>query len=116
MDLLLKNGELETDVNGYPVQIHGIDEAVQRAEIVLSIEKGSFIYDETLGSELDSAADENAPNDLIVMLCREALADQTELTVESVRTEKVGNKIKLIAAILSGEETKEAEVTINAEL
>ena len=110
------NGELETDANGYPIQIHGIDEAAQRAAIVLSIKKGSFIYDETLGSELDPAADESTPNDLIVMLCREALADQTSMTVEGVRTEREGNKIRLIASIVSGDEVKEAEVKINAQL
>ena len=112
MDLLLKNGELETDANGYPVELNGIDEAAQRAMIVLSIEKGSFLYDETLGSEMVCAATENAPNDLIVMLCREALADQTEITVESVRLEEG----KLIALIVSGDESREAEVMINAQL
>lgn len=52
MDILLTNGDHGVDSRGLPRQIAGEELLVQQALIYLSVPKGSFPYDPTLGSEL----------------------------------------------------------------
>ncbi len=54
MDTRLKDGDFDRDARGLPVSISGLDELLQRCLIRLSVPKGSFLPDQTLGSELKS--------------------------------------------------------------
>ena len=52
MDILLEHGDHAVDFRGLPRRIQGEELLVQQALIYLSVPKGSFPYDPTLGSEL----------------------------------------------------------------
>lgn len=52
MDILLENKDFYCGENGKPVLINGMEETIQRCKIALTVQKGSFIYDKTFGSEL----------------------------------------------------------------
>lgn len=54
MDVALENGDFKVDTRGYPIQISGIEEKLQQVLIRLLVKKGSFRYDESLGSNLSS--------------------------------------------------------------
>ena len=51
MDTYISNGDYAVNVQGYPSIIYGADEAAQLAGIVLSLQKGSFVYDRELGCD-----------------------------------------------------------------
>ena len=52
MDTLLENGSHALDERGLPMAITGLRALIQRLLIRLSVRKGSFLPDPTLGSEL----------------------------------------------------------------
>lgn len=52
MDTLLVNGDHFKDKRGYPAQIFGEEELIQKILLKLLIPKGSFVLDTSLGSQL----------------------------------------------------------------
>ncbi|MFQ9873062.1 MAG: hypothetical protein ACLRVT_08795 [Oscillospiraceae bacterium] len=48
MDTAIKNGDFETNHNGLPIAISGVQELLQRAMFRLTVKKGSFFYDQQL--------------------------------------------------------------------
>lgn len=52
IDNLIKDGDVYTDSSGAFVRISGTDELFQRAYICICVNKGSFAYDRTLGSDI----------------------------------------------------------------
>lgn len=52
MDILLENGTYALDERGLPITVTGLRACIQRLLIRLSVRKGCFLPDPTLGSEL----------------------------------------------------------------
>ena len=52
MDTAIKDGDFQTNGSGLPVRISGVRELLQRAVFRLTVKKGSFFYDQQLGSRL----------------------------------------------------------------
>ncbi len=117
MDTLIENGEFALDVCGYPVKIHSVDEAVQRVKIILSVKKGSFIYDRELGSDFSGLFLSGNFEKEAALRCREAIADQEEISLGKVRAEMLENgNILLNLEVVLGNEIKETEAELDAEL
>lgn len=52
MDTAIKDGDFQTNGSGLPVRISGAQELLQRVMFRLTVKKGSFFYDQQLGSRL----------------------------------------------------------------
>lgn len=103
---------------GNRTEIYSIDEACQRVRFILMTEKGSFIYNRNFGADfsplLNSEFDEENSGKLAALLCREALAEQKEISIENVSCEITdGGKYNLKMDVLFGGESKVLEVLIN---
>ena len=109
IDAKLSNGDVVTDSTGRFVEIFNRDVLFQRALICIGAKQGSFIYDRTLGSQIDqiSLDDENIiqKSELII---NEALA-QYEGTYAKVV--EFSDTIKLEITI--GDEIRTEEVHLN---
>ena len=116
MDTDISNGDYAVNVQGYPSIIYGADEAAQLAGIVLSLQKGSFVYDRELGC--DTFAYSTDENDLESMMiaAREALADRNDICVENVSIIENGNRYGLSFRISYEGEIREVGVRLNAQL
>ena len=85
MDTALFNGDFLCDSRGFPIKISGVNEILQRILIRLSVEKGKFIYDRNLGSELHKLdINEGNANARALSLVREALSDVRNVVVKEV--------------------------------
>ena len=112
MDTLIVDGDFDVDVSGYPKKIYGSDEAFQRAAIILSTEKGSFIYDRELGVDLSGVDDSRDIPKEIQLRCREALVDQKEISVGNV-TVKGGSYSRVYnVEVIYGENVRVMEVSV----
>ena len=87
MDTAISNGDFICDSKGIPVELTGYDELLQRVLIRLTVKKGSFIYDTSLGSRLYTlkSTDGNL-KERALSLVREALVDISEVIVDDVFT------------------------------
>ena len=114
MDTALKDGDFLCDARGFPAEVGGVDEILQQIMIRLTVKKGSFVYDRTLGSELHTldASDENIENRAIVLV-KEALHGVSGATVKSVSAEIVdASVIKLYISVLINDELHNVTVTV----
>ncbi len=84
MDTLLENGTHALDERGLPITITGLRALIQRLLIRLSVRKGSFLPDPSLGSELYrlpcSAGEQN--NRLALHYAQQALLQEPGAKVE----------------------------------
>ena len=85
MDIRIENGDIVLNANGDYARIDGIEEAVQRVRIAAMTDRGTFIYNRSLGIDRDafSAIAENAAAQLD-MLIREATADMDGVECEVI--------------------------------
>ncbi|MGI6402821.1 MAG: histidine kinase [Oscillospiraceae bacterium] len=84
MDTLLENGTYALDERGLPIPITGVRALIQRLLIRLSVRKGSFLPDPSLGSELyrlPCAAGEQT-NRLALHYAQQALLPEARAKVE----------------------------------
>lgn len=84
MDTLLFEGDHCLDSRGLPVRIDGERELIQRALLCLSIRRGRFAPDPTLGSELHRLREARADTleRLAISYAQQALAALPEVRVE----------------------------------
>ncbi len=91
---------------------------LQKSTLCAQIRKGSFIYNKTLGTEL-SQVDINSPQALqtATMFLNEALITEKgyKAEVESINKTQDG-KLRVLVAVKNEEETRRAQVTVNADL
>lgn len=118
MDTVLVNGDYLKDAKGRPVQIEGIHEILQRALIRMSVRKGSFEYDASLGSELyklkTSYIDKKSLNEKIVSYAREALEPIKGIRILGVEAQRTGGgeNLNLLFKLTVDNKVSEMEVVV----
>ena len=114
MDTAISNADFLLDGRGRPVVISGMQEILQRVLIRLTIQKGSFIYDPDLGSRLFTLKSTRGDiKQQAINLVREALSPMTEVTVEDVVIDRVGEENLSMKVILStNNETGEVAIKL----
>ena len=84
MDTAIKDGDFQTNGSGLPVRISGAQELLQRVMFRLTVKKGSFFYDQQLGSRLytlkGSYGNREALSETAMQMVREALKPMAEVT------------------------------------
>ncbi|WP_050697093.1 hypothetical protein [Anaeromassilibacillus senegalensis] len=83
MDTALENGDFAAGANGFPRQIDGVDELLQRAKIRLRVPLGRFPYQPELGSRLYTLHAGDDGNDALALtMAQEALKRLPQLRVD----------------------------------
>ncbi len=86
MDTAIANGDFAPGANGRPREISGTEEKFQRAAIRLTVPRGSFCFDPSLGSRLSAVTgEEEDPDALALFYAQEALGGMTDVTAQSAR-------------------------------
>ena len=114
MDTAIKDGDFQTNGSGLPVRISGARELLQRAVFRL---KGSFFYDQQLGSRLytlkGSYGNREALSETAMQMVREALKPMAEVTPLGVRAGMTGpDQLSLTVSLLADRKQMELEVLI----
>ncbi len=117
MDTAIKDGDFQTNTCGLPVKISGAQELLQRAMFRLVIRKGSFFYDQQLGSRLytlkGSYGSRETLSESAMQMVREALSPMTEVTPLRVQASMTGpDQLSLTVALLADQKQTELEVLI----
>lgn len=112
MDTLIENGDFKTDVCGYPKKIYSIDEACQRVNMILSTKKGEFIYDREFGADFSGLLKSSNRSMEAELRCREAVADQKEISIGGVTVDLDGIYIVLNVEVIYGGKVKNLEVRL----
>lgn len=113
MDTLVSNGDFAIDVCGLPHSIDSVEEACQRVEFILSIKKGSYIYNRDLGCDFSSLKTADNKEKTAWLLCREALVSQNGIEIGNVGI--VDDNTLSVEVLYKGEK-KTAEVRYNADV
>lgn len=113
MDTALYNGDFLLDSRKIPVEISGVQELLQRALIRLTVKKGSFIYDQSLGSRLYTLkAGSGNMQRQAEELVREALFDMKEISTDRVSTRLTNSGENMQIEVLLSINDKQKEVVI----
>lgn len=115
MDTRIGDGDYAVTAQGYPIVINGIQEAVQRARFVLTVLKGTFIYDRDMGISRDCLELEEGDEsgEMVTMLCREALADRDDLYVTDAHIYFNEFYPRIVFTVHYGGQAIETEVHLN---
>ncbi len=118
MDILLINGDIGITNCGDYLFTKGIEEVLSKALLCAKIKKGSFIYNKELGTTLGSIDCESSiALKTAGVLINEALIGTKDYVAEVENIEKTDDgKIRLLIAVKGNEETRRAQVTVNADL
>ncbi len=113
MDTAVSNGDFAFDSRKKLIEIDGYEEVLQRVLIRLGVKKGSFVYDESLGSQLSTlkVTDKNI-NYKALTLVKEALIDINEVIVDNVYSTLSNDGENLELNIILSINNKEKEVVI----
>ena len=116
-DTAIKDGDFQTNGSGLPVRISGARELLQRAVFRLTVKKGSFFYDQQLGSRLytlkGSYGNREALSETAMQMVREALKPMAEVTPLGVRAGMTGpDQLSLTVSLLADRKQMELEVLI----
>ncbi len=98
-DVKLQNGDLALDSAGRPEMLGDRGARFQRAEIAMTVGRGSFIYNRSLGADYGSLTGAADPEKRAGQIFNEALADYSGTS----------------AVILAVTDRAEAEITVNGE-
>ena len=117
MDTAIKDGDFQTNGSGLPVRISGAQELLQRVMFRLTVKKGSFFYDQQLGSRLytlkGSYGNREALSETAMQMVREALKPMAEVTPLGVRAGMTGaDQLSLTVSLLADRKQMELEVLI----
>lgn len=118
MDIKLENGDIAALPSGDYISVKGIDEVLQRAVLCAQINKGSFIYNKALGTELRSIDIKSATAlKTAQVLLEECLMKEADCSIK-VRSleEKEDGSLTVAIEVSDGENTRTAEVTLVADL
>ena len=111
------DGDFIVNDSGGMKKIYGVEEACQRVRFILSTKKGSFVYNRELGADfspvLDGFFEEEYRSKLAEQLCREALVDQKDISVERVSLTDNNGEYILSLRVVFGEEKKNVEVLLS---
>lgn len=92
-DIKLMNGDVLMDSCGRPVVLEGSKARLQSAEIISTVEKGSFIYNRELGADIASVdSDSEDADGRMELVINEALARYGDIYAR-VTTNTDGSKI-----------------------
>ena len=109
MDTAIKDGDFQTNGSGLPVRISGARELLQRAVFRLTVKKGSFFYDQQLGSRLYTLKGSYGNREAL----SEALKPMAEVTPLGVRAGMTGpDQLSLTVSLLADRKQMELEVLI----
>lgn len=117
MDTLLVGGDHFLDGRGLPVTLSGSAELIQRALLRLSIKRGSFVLDPTLGSELHRlrGTQTEVMERLALSYAQEALATMPGVSVSRVAIDRSGrDSINMMVYLTYNEQTYSLEVSVEA--
>jgi hypothetical protein len=84
VDNLLKNGNMVSDFDGSVQTVSGVKELAQAAMIRLTVRRGSFPYNQSLGSGLFDLDVHAAGEEEILSVVEEALQDMDEVVVMGI--------------------------------
>lgn len=112
---MISDGDFVCDSRGYPIEVSNYDELLQRVLIQLTVKKGSFVYDNSLGSRLYTlkSGDINI-KERALSLIREALFDINEIIVNdvSVKLTNGGENLELTINLSMNNEEKAVVIKI----
>lgn len=117
MDTAIKDGDFKTNENGLPVQISGVQELLQQAMFRLVVKKGSFFYDQQLGSRLYTLKGSYGNREILsenaMQMVREALRPMPRVTPFKVQARLTGpDQLSLTVALLADRQKTELEVLL----
>lgn len=119
MDTLLVNGDFQTDSFGHPVTVSGNQELLQRALIRLSVKRGAFAPDPSLGSRFDrlSAPYGKKLDEEALLYAREALMELPEVQVLSARVtaQEDGSSLIFVRVKAMGQVAELSSVSLPSE-
>lgn len=112
------DGDFSLNKSGRPIEVYSLDEACQRVRFILTTKKGSFIYNREFGADFSPIIGTNYSSEtagkFAELLCREALAEQKEISVSDVTvTSTSSEKIHLKLNVMFGGRSKTMEVDVN---
>ena len=106
MDTYIEGGDLAVNTQGYPRAAYGTEEAAQRAALILSTQKGNFIYDREFGTDWAAHNGSAGPNEHIMLIGREALEGRADHSVKDISLVFDTNHYVLsFTSVFGGEET-----------
>ena len=105
---LTPDGDFLIGKNGLPVKISDIKEILQKILIKLTTRKGSFIYNENLGSDLYRLRDTSLDND--------TLKKEAELIVKEILYDVPQAKFKDLSLEILENEEKKIQFNISLEI
>lgn len=113
MDTAVSNGDFLCNSKGTPINLAGYEELLQRVLIRLTVKKGSFVYDKSLGSRLYTlkATDGNI-KERALALVREALIEIPEVAVNDVKIALTNDKESLELTVILAVNNTEKEVVM----
>ena len=117
MELKIRDRDYVSDGAGGLVRAAGWDEVLERVLFKLSVRRGSFALAPELGSELHLLWREKGESRATAakQYVAEALAEETELTVNDVTMEQKGDLLALRIALLYEGEERSVSVEIGGE-
>ena len=86
IDVKLQNGEIALDAARCPVVLSDRDARFQRAQIALTVKKGAFIYDRSLGADYDALTGAEDLKRKTEQIFNEALAAYEDTSVAVTQT------------------------------
>lgn len=116
MDTLIKDGDFLLDACGLPKLIYGGEEACQRVRLILSVQKGTFIYDRNFGADWSALAGCENPEKTAGLIVREALADEKEIAVGEIKVQKNKDNLLLNIEVIYNGKSYFTEVSRSAKL
>lgn len=105
---LTPDGDFLLGNNGLPVKIFDVKEILQKVLIKLTTRKGSFIYNENLGSDLYRLRDTSLDND--------TLKKEAELIVKEILYDVPQAKFKDLSLEILENEEKKIQFNISLEI
>lgn len=115
LDTAISNGDFLCNSRGTPIELAGYEELLQRVLIRLTVKKGSFVYDKSLGSRLYTLkATDGKIKGRALALAREALIEVPEVTVDDVKIALTngGENLELTVILAVNNTEKEVVMTI----
>lgn len=110
----IENGKIVLSRSGIPITISGDELNLQKAEILLRVPKGSFIFDRNFGSrisEMEPCERENAQ----ALLFEYALEETSKIPGVKIADVRC-NDGKGIVTVTCGEKTKEVTVELRSHI
>lgn len=112
MDVMIKDGDIVTDVSGKPVYVKGIDEVLQRVKLTLSTVKGEFVYNKSFGCELLRLSEDERLLKNVEAQLREAIINISGAQLELLSAKSVSEGLLITFSLWYGKENVRSEVVV----